>query len=170
MKAINLNLGMTEYAVGGNEENPIRINLLDVNLLKRLRAAEQKINAAMEQYQGRDDLTAEEMIGFDEMFRAIMTETFGQDICACAFGDMNCMTPVPDGSGGEIPVFRAFLESFLPVLEADIRAANPQPVVNPKVQQYTAPVITKKTPVSGLPDVSSLSKEQKAALLAELMA
>lgn len=172
MKSINYNLGMTEYAVNGDESNPIRLNVRDVNLLKRVRRASEQIKALAETHDGKETLTVEELISLDADVRRIFNEAFGQDICTAAFGDINCMTD----TGGGVPLFQAFFDAFLPVVEADIRAAMPQkPAASPKVQQYTAPIITRKQPIAGASDpygtldVSGLSKEQKAALIRQLL-
>lgn len=173
MKSINYSTGMTEYAINGDENNVVRINIHDVNILKRIKKAQLRLEELEAKYAGKEELTAEECITLDGEIRKLVTEAFGTDVLTTAFGDTNCMTDVGDNT----PIFAAFLGAFLPIIEEDIKAAAKamQPKENPKIEKYIAPVITRQQPIAGLAnpmgeiDIGSLTKEQKTALLAQLI-
>lgn len=170
MKSINFRTGFKEYAINGNEDNPIRINVTDINLKKRIDAAESKFNEIAARF-GDKAPSIDEAIEADAEIRKILADVFGTDICTAAFGDMNCFSLV-DGE----PVVVAFLKAFMPVVKADIEAAVPKNTheVRPEVKKYIEPVKPAVKPIAGLAqpynvDIGTLTKEQKAEIIAQLL-
>ena len=175
MKSINFSTGVKEYAINGNEDNPVRINVTDINLKKRIDAAESKFNEIAKRF-GEKAPSIDEAIETDAEIRKILADVFGADICTAAFGDMNCFS-----LAGDEPVIVAFLKAFMPVIKADIEAAmqTRAPEIRPEVKEYIKPVkpaaMPAVKPIAGLAqpfsaaDPGALTKEQKAALIAQLL-
>ncbi len=166
MQSINFDTGIKKYAVNGDENNVININVSDVNIIKRFRESLPKIEKLREKYSSE---TVEDVIEADAEIRILLNEAFGTDICTPAFGSTNCLSMV-----NGVPLFERFFTAFMPILEADIKANAPktakQPEIRPEVKKYIEPV----KPVAALAqpygiDVSTLTKEQKSALLAQLI-
>lgn len=180
---------LTEYAINGDESHPIRINLRDVNLKKRIEQADVRMKEILETY--GDTPSAEGAIAADVEIRACMNDVFGTDVCTPAFGATNCLTMVDD-----LPLFAHFFHSFTAMIVEDIKAMVPKamaggmgeasplageskangelnatsdasPIQKSKVEQYVAPIVERVQPAA-LPDLSALTLEQKAALLKQL--
>lgn len=157
MKNISFDNGVREYAVNGNEAEPIRINVTDLNLPKRLESAQKRLDEIAAEYSS--GLTPENASEADAELRKLMAEVFGSDVCTAAFGNTNCLTPV---NGGEF-LITAFLKALMPAVTADIKAAagkeSPSDL-RPEVAKY-------------LPEKSEnpqpMTKEEKAAIIARLL-
>lgn len=174
MKSINFDEGYKKYAINGDESRVVKIRIGDFNLLERLRSTIAEIEPLKEKFSGNPDENT--MIEIDSCIRRLIDKAFDSDVCAAAFGNSNVCTVV---SGGKL-LFEAFFEVFMPILEADIKAAVMtkkvnQPEIRPEVQKYIdAPQIA---PIAGLaepykpafPDVSGLTPEEKRALIAQLI-
>lgn len=169
MKSIRFNTGIREYAVNGNEAEPLRINISDINLMKRVEAAQTELTALRDKYTGK--LTAEQLIAADADVRGIIDRAFAADVCRIVFGEANVFSPV---GGGKL-LFEAFFEAFLPVLQEDLQTLRPQkPQPRPEITRYLPP----QEPCAALaqpygdplPDVSGLTEEQRKALIARLLA
>jgi len=110
--AVNISFATNEkeYIINGDENRVIRVNVADVNTMKRYEEATEKI----------EDLknvprTPEGLAELDRQVREQLNYTFGTDICTAAFGDVNLLSPV---EGGKM-LFEAFLEAFLPQYKKD---------------------------------------------------
>ena len=160
MKSINFNTGVRTYIVNEDESKVISINLSDIDLMGRIKEAQGQIQQLSEKYRSTEKPTFEEIKDINCEIRRVLNYTFGTDICTPAFGDANVMAPV-DGK----PLFHAFFDAFLPVLKEDLKAVAPKKMeVKPEVQRYLdKPEITTSKPIA------ALSKEQKAALIAQLL-
>ncbi|MBQ8298158.1 MAG: hypothetical protein IJX77_10300 [Ruminococcus sp.] len=173
MKSINFNTGERTYIVNEDESKVIRINLSDINLMKRINETQKQIQHLSEKYRDTKKPSFEEIKDINHEIRRIFNYAFGTDICTPAFGDANVMSPV-DGK----PLFQVFFDAFLPVLREDLKTVAPKKMeIKPEVQKYLdKPEITVSKPIAAFAqpysqglDVSTLSKEQKAALIAQLL-
>ncbi len=172
MKSINFpTCELTEYAINGDTSNPIRINLRDVNLKKRIADAESRMNEIEAKY-GTGAMTPEMAIEADAEIRAFFNSVFDTDVSTPAFGGTNCLLQI-----GELPLYAHFFTAFVEMIVEDLKeiAAQHKAVVNPNVEKYALPVITRQEPLAPLAnpygklDVGSLSEDQKAALLRQLL-
>lgn len=162
MRSINFSTGIREYAVNGDENNTIRVNLSDLNIMKRAEEAMENAAAMQEKYSGIKTPASEQLAEMDAEIRKQFNYAFGTDICTPAFGQMNCLSPVGDGK----PLFQAFFEAFLPLIKEDIAAMKPQKnELRPEVQKYLE---SEGERTDGI-DIDSLTKEQKNALLEKLL-
>ncbi|MBQ8298025.1 MAG: hypothetical protein IJX77_09620 [Ruminococcus sp.] len=175
MKSINFSTGIREYKINEDESRVIRINLSDLNMGSRIEEMKEKINALDQKYGSIKKPTSKQLAEMDSSIRSIIDYAFGTDVCTPAFGEVNVMSPV-EGT----PLFRKFFEAFLPALKADVNAMKiKKPEIRPEVQKYLEkPQISSVQPIAALAqpcsqpagiDISSLTKEQKTALLAQLI-
>lgn len=175
MRSINFSTGTREYKINEDDSRVIRINLSDLNMASRMDEMQSRIDALTQKYSGIKKPAPEQLAEMDSSIRSIINYAFGTDICTPAFGEVNVMSPVEG-----VPLFRKFFEAFLPVLKADVNAMKlEKPEVRPEVNKYlekpqissTQPLVALAQPYSqdtGL-DISSLTREQKNALLAQLI-
>lgn len=174
MKSINFDEGYKKYAVNGDESRTVKIKITDFNLLKRVEAAMTEIESFKEKYNGKPDENT--LLELDSSIRQIIDKAFDSDICSAAFGNSNIFSVVGNGKY----LFEAFFEAFMPILEADAKAAVMtkkvnKPQIRPEVNKYID--VPKAAPIAGLaepyrpamPDVSSLTAEEKRELLARLI-
>lgn len=160
MKSINFKTcELTEYAINGDERNPIRINLRDVNLRRRIESAGARMDEIQQKY--ADLATPEDAIAADAEIRELLNSVFDTDVCTPAFGDTNCLTEVDD-----LPLFAHFFRSFGAIIAEDIKAMIPPQ--ESKVEQYVAPIVTRVEPPAL--QVDALTPEQKNDLLRQLLA
>lgn len=110
--AVNISFATSEkeYIINGDENRVIRVNVADVNTMKRYEEASEKIEALK-----NVPRTPEGLAELDRQVREQLNYTFGTDICTAAFGDVNLLSPV---EGGKM-LFEAFLEAFLPQYKKD---------------------------------------------------
>ena len=171
MKSINFDEGYEQYMIGDDPSRVIKIRIGDPNLLKRIKAAIEKTDVLLEKYKNAD---VESMTEFDKEFREIINTAFDSDVCTPAFGDSNVTTLTSSGDF----LFTAFFDALMPQLEADIKAKVMTKKINadvrPEVKKYldaptVKPVAALAQPYSTAPDISSLTPEQKKALLAQLL-
>lgn len=174
MKSINFDEGYKEYAINNDPSRVIKIRVADIGLLDRVKKASADMEKLFAKYKNAPDL--DEMSAFDKEFRELLNTAFGSDICTPVFGNSSVMSLTSSGNY----LFSEFMNAFLPVLEADIKAAVMTqkinaPEIRPEVKKYVdAPTVK---PLAGLakpygeqlPDVSGLTAEQKKALLAQLL-
>lgn len=134
MNNINFNDGIKTYTLNNDESKVTRINTTDVNILKRLDTARKNIQDYAEQLSkvNESEATVEGMIkmldDYDAKIRSEINSIFNSDVSSVAFGNINCTSMC----GGQ-PLFLNFVESVIPVLEADIKAEQ-----SGKVDKYTA--------------------------------
>lgn len=170
MKSINFNEGLHEYKINGDEDRVIRLRL-EPNMVGRLEKMTDKLEDMIKSCPEKPSL--EQFAEIGDKLCVLINEAFNADICGPAFGGANPLTPVSDGK----PLFQAFLESFVPVVTEDIKkitqnSKKVQPeTVRPEVQKYigTGKPYMANPFESTVPDISTLSKEQKAQLIAQLL-
>lgn len=159
MESIKFENGIKNYAVNGDESKVISINAADLNLPKRIKEMYAEAEKLEDKYKGTD-ITAEALADADAELRRIINYTFAADICTPAFGELNIMSPV----NGK-PLYQNFFEAFMPVLEADIKAALNKDPVRPEVRKYLPDETEKKPKI----DISAMTTDEKNALLSQLL-
>lgn len=178
MQSINFSTTKKKYAINGDENNVIEVDVSDLNLIKRFEKATPKIEELEDKFKDIDSPTVEQLEEADHKLRTILNEVFESDVCTPAFGNVNCLSPVANGKF----LFEAFVEALMPMIKQDIKATAQASKIHleEKTSKYTAhldkPVITTNNPVnvyanhqtSALPDISNLTPEQKKALAMEL--
>ncbi len=130
MRSINFDGGYKTYAINGDENCTIKIQVTDFNLPKRINDALTEIEGVVEKAKGnRSD---EDMASFDTEIRATINKVFGSDICTPAFGIANVCSIASNGE----PIFYNFFNALLPIVKEDIETAAKAAEVRPEVQKY----------------------------------
>lgn len=156
MKSINFNTGIKKYAINGDEDNAVSINVSDLNLFKRIKDSEtafDPILARLDEEENTPELLAE----VDKAIKDKLDFIFGTNISEKVFGGTNCLSPLEDGN----LLFMAFFEAFVPVVLEDIKKTQKSfdESKNDKFSKYL-PKEEKKP----IPDLSKLTPEQLAYL------
>lgn len=170
MQSINFQTGVwREYAINGDEDNTIRVNLSDLNLPKRMEEIDAEAKALFAQI--RDDRSEQMLAVADTKLRAMLDHVFGEGLSERAFGAVNVLSPNEDGEC----LFTAFCEAFGKLLREDAETFRKErtvlkPTVTPAVRKYLPPgSAALAEPSAAVPDVGSLTPEQKQALLRQLL-
>lgn len=160
MQNIQFDDGCKSYMINNDESKIIRVNISDLNIHKRYEAAKDKMFAEIDRIKD-SDITPEDLAQADKTIRDNLNCIFGSDICTAAFGQTNVLSMV---SGGKL-LIESFLDAFLPMITADIKAVSEAAKISleDKTAKYIAPVTDK--PV----DVDSLTPAQKKVLLEQLI-
>ena len=161
MQSINFDDGYKSYMINNDENKIIRINVTDLNTSKRFEDALSAIDKLMDEVKG--DISEERFIEADRVIREQLDHVFGDGVCETVFGKTNVLSATESGK----LLIEGFLDALLPVVKADMEAAAAKSRANfeKKMAAYIEPVINDD---NKLPDISSLTDEQKQALLAEL--
>ena len=156
MKSINFNTGIKKYAVNGDENNAISINVSDLNLYKRIMEAETAFDPFFERLD-REENTPELLFEVDKAVKEKLDSIFGANVSEKAFGDTNCLSTLEDGN----LLLMAFLEAFIPMVLEDVNKAQQSFNENKdiKFSKYLPKEEKKPTP-----DLSKLTHEQLAYL------
>ena len=118
MESINFNTGVKRYAVNGDENNVISINVSDINLYKRIMDAKGAFEPIVSRLDHEEN-TPELYYQVDREIKEKLDFVFETDISSHAFGDVNCLSELEDGS----LLFMSFFEAFAPMVVKDINAA-----------------------------------------------
>ena len=164
MHSINFEVGnYKEYALNGDENNTIKIDISDIGLIKRLRKAMEEIDEYQKQFEGKEEADENLVSELDEKAREIINKVFDSDVCTKAFGSKNCMSAASNG----LPNIVNFLNAFIPVIQNDFKSEieKEQKNLEEKTAKYIEPVVNNFAPAI---DISALSDEQKQALIEEL--
>ena len=176
--SINFDSGnYKEFAINGDENNTVKINVSDMGILTRAQDALKHIDGIVEELtekekQGVDN--AELFKEQDEKARQMVNTIFATDICTHALGGTNAFSTASNGK----PVIVNLLEALIQILVQEIKAAQTaaQIKLEDKTDKYIKPVTV--TPVKPLPfiplakpeiDIENLTAEEKNALLKELL-
>lgn len=161
MQSINFDDGYKSYMINNDENKIIRINVTDLNTSKRFEDAVSAIDKLMDEVKG--DISEERFIEADRVIREQLDHVFGNGVCEIVFGKTNVLSATESGK----LLIEGFLDALLPVVKADMEAAAAKSRANieKKMAAYIEPVISND---NELPDISSLTDEQKQALIAEL--
>lgn len=171
MQTINFNEGKyKEFAVNGDESRIIKINTGDYGIIERLRKAMHRIEDFQSELEGSDKKGIDIFAEMDSKAREIINEAFNSDVCTAAFGETNCFSE----DERHRPIIINFLEAFLPVLQNEIKSTVQAQAIHieKKTDKYIKPVL-QKPQFAGMAekpaiDISSLTQEQKDAILREL--
>lgn len=175
MKSIDFEIGnIKKYAINGDENNCIELDVSDIGLLNRFKTAMTEIEEYQKELSSVNSPCEDIFEQMDIKAREIVNKAFDCDVCTKAFGDKNCFSTASNGK----PVLINFLEAFIPIITEDFgkNAASQKAHTEAKTGKYIAPIVNKE-PVVGLahpygnvlPDVSGLSAEEKRALIAQLI-
>lgn len=161
MQSINFDDGFKSYMINNDENKIIRINVTDLNTSKRFEDAVSAIDKLIDEVKG--DISEERFIEADRVICEQLDHVFGNGVCETVFGKTNVLSATESGK----LLIEGFLDALLPVVKADMEAAAAKSRANieKKMAAYIEPVINDD---KKLPDISSLTDEQKQALLAEL--
>ena len=119
MHSINFDTGYKTYTINGDENNVIRLNLADPNLIKRIETAMSDIEKFKNSITNETTLP-EVYEKFDKLVKDKIDFAFGEGTSKAVFGDLNCLTVANDK--GEC-VFETFLAAIMPVIRNDIEQA-----------------------------------------------
>lgn len=158
MQSINFNNGTREFAINGDENNVIRVNITDINLMARMKEAMKSCEDAMERYAQISEPQPEQLSQADQEIRAVIDKAFAADVSSHAFGQTNCISPVGSGK----PICIEFLEAFMPIITGEIKSAMAAANVTleDKTDKYTKPVLTAVNPQPENPGIQ-LTTEQR---------
>lgn len=178
MHSINFDSGdYKEYAINGDENNTIRINVSDIGIITRIQDAMSKADNIAEEVSEREKNEDKTQLlkEYDQRARDMVNDIFGGDVCTAALGSVNVFSVASNGK----PVLVNFLEALLAVVVQEIKSAQTaaQIKLEEKTDKYIKPAITMQTTApqyAGMVsqpnlDVSALTQEQKNALFRELL-
>lgn len=176
MQSINFESGnYKEYAINGDENNTIRIDVSDLGFVDRFKTAMKEIEKAQEEYSAIKNPSEDILSEIDRRARDIVNKAFDCDVCTKAFGNKNCLSRASNGE----PILINFLNAFIPIIKKDFGSAiQAQHIkLEDKTEKYTKPIVSQPTAAPqyvGMVsqpslDISSLTQEQKNALLRELI-
>lgn len=175
MHSINFEVGTyKEYAINGDENNTIRIDVSDLGFVDRFKKAMSEIEAAQKEYENIKTPSEDILVEMDSRARGIVNRAFDCDVCTKAFGSKNCLSVASNGE----PILINFLNAFIPIIKNDFGSAiQAQQKQVDKTEKYTKPIVSQQAAapkyigMASQPslDVSSLTQEQKNALMRELI-
>lgn len=119
MQSINFAKGYKTYAINGDENNTVKINVADPNLKNRIIGIMQEIESYKSKY-GDAAVTDEVLTELDDFTKAKLDEAFGKGFSQSVFGELSCFAITEDE--GKF-VYETFMEAFLPIVTADIEQA-----------------------------------------------
>lgn len=119
MQSINFNTGYKTYAINEDENNVIRVNLADPNLLHRMEEVLDYMDTFKDEI--TDDMTTSEVYAkFDKLVKDKIDYAFGEGTSKAVFGNVNCLTVANDE--GEC-IFETFLNAIMPIIYNDVNEA-----------------------------------------------
>ena len=164
MQSINFDTGYKTYAVNGDENNVIRINVADLSIKARIKEMYARIGDLESEYRNTDKPTDEQYAEVDKKIKAEINYAIGTDVCTPAFGLLNCMTILPDSGKS---VAQSFLEALTPIIQKDIDeyVEKIEELKESKMKKYL-----ESTAKSGIEkvDIDKLSQEEKDRILSEM--
>lgn len=136
MKSINFDTGVKRYALNGDENNCIEINVCDPNVIARFERLQPVLEAELDKVNGFWELDTAERTALDTKLKNLLDEMFDADISSKVFGNASCLSPL---ASGEIFIM-AFLDAFIPVIGKDISFAQKSFMKNSakKAEKYIA--------------------------------
>lgn len=108
MQSIDFNSGnYKEYAINGDENRVIRINVSDVGIITRIQDAMSKADNIAEEVSEREknEDRTQLLKEYDQRAREMVNDIFGSNVCTAALGGINVFSM---GSNGK-PVLFNFL-------------------------------------------------------------
>lgn len=122
MQSINFNSGnYKEYAINGDENRVIRINVSDVGIITRIQDAMSNADNIAEEVSEREknEDRTQLLKEYDQRAREMVNDIFGSDVCTAALGSVNVFSVASNGK----PVLVNFLEALLVVVVQEIKSA-----------------------------------------------
>lgn len=173
MESINFNIGnIKEYAINGDENNTIKIDVSDYGLIERFKTAMTEIESVQQEYKSINNPNEDVFKEMDKKARDIVNKAFDNDVCSKAFGNKNCLSTASNGK----PMLINFLEAFIPIIQRDFGSVikAQQITIEQKTEKYTKPVIVQSKPqfvgmTTPAIDVSNMTADEKAALIKDLL-
>lgn len=147
MKSIGLDVQYEEYAINGDSNRVIRVNVRDVNLMNRLENSLDKIKEFEKKLKGSKD--PETAFKLDALVKRELDAVFNCSLSDTVFEGANCITSI---AGNGKTLFESFIDTFIPVLMEDLKAA------------YTANAITLKSVNNDITDEYIKSVEKLSEL------
>lgn len=176
MQSINFERGnYKEFAINGDENNTVKINVSDVGILTRLQDALERIDGIAEDVEKKEkqdiskaDLFKEQ----DERVREMVNKIFDTDICTSALGGTNAFSVASNGKPVIVNLLEALIQILVQEIKADQTAA--QIKLEDKTDKYVKPItVSPAKPFIPLAEpaiaVETLTAEEKNALLKELL-
>lgn len=163
MKSINFNSGIKEYAVNGDENNVIRINVGDMNIAARFKENVNFFDEIEKDIEENGSPTPEKIAEYDKLIKEKIDYIFGADVSSHAFGNTNCLSPVGNGN----LLFTEFMNAFMDLIKEDAEKFREESGAKSKVANYLPPEKKKeaaKSKKTKAPDLSKLSEKQLAYL------
>ena len=114
--SINFNTGIKRYALNGDENKCIEINVGDPNIIARYEKLQAELDAEMARVDNFAAMETDERTALDERLKAMLDEMFDTDISAKVFGNASCVSVL---SNGDL-LIEAFLNAFMPIVTKDI--------------------------------------------------
>lgn len=164
MQSINFDTGYKTYAVNGDENNVIRINVADLSIKSRIKEMYARIGALESEYRDTDKPTDEQYAEVDKKIKAEINYAIGTDVCTPAFGLLNCLTILPDSGKS---VAQSFLEALTPIIQKDVDeyVNKIKKLDKRKVKKYLEP--TAKSSIEKV-DIDKLPQEERDKILSEM--
>lgn len=159
MKSINFDTGARHYAINGDENNTVSININDINLFGRIQKAKEIFDPILARLDA-EEVTPELYREVDAEIKKKLDYIFGTDLSSHVFGDVNCLSCLDDGR----LLFVSFFEAFSQVILDDINKSREDAAKKKaeQISQYLPPTEAgaDEAPIS----LDSLSEEQLAYL------
>ncbi len=130
---LNFSDGLKEYTINNDTSRVIRINPSDIGIIKRLQAAQERIDNLKEVYSNVES-TVEALAECDKELKSIIDDVFGSPVSDVVFGSANCLSP----AGGAC-LYENFLNAVLPEIEKNVKAE--QKASEERIRKYTDKVI-----------------------------
>ena len=121
MQSIDFNSGnYKEYAINGDENRVIRINVSDVGIITRIQDAMSNADNIAEEVSEREknEDRTQLLKEYDQRVREMVNDIFGSDVCTAALGSVNVFSVASNGK----PVLVNFLEALLAVVVQEIKS------------------------------------------------
>lgn len=164
MQSINFDKGYKTYAVNGDENNVIKINIADLSIKARIKEMYARISDLESEYRNIDKPTDEQYAEVDKKIKAEINYAVGTDVCTPAFGLLNCLTILSDSGKS---VAQSFLEALMPIIKKDVDEYTEKikKLDKSKMKKYLEPTVK-----SGMEkiDVDKLPQEEKDKILSEM--
>ena len=109
MQSIDFNSGnYKEYAINGDENRVIRINVSDVGIITRIQDAMSNADNIAEEVSEREknEDRTQLLKEYDQRAREMVNDIFGSDVCTAALGSVNVFSVASNGK----PVLVNFLK------------------------------------------------------------
>ena len=103
MQSIDFNSGnYKEYAINGDENRVIRINVSDVGIITRIQDAMSKADNIAEEVSEREknEDRTQLLKEYDQRAREMVNDIFGSDVCTAALGSVNVFSVASNGRRG----------------------------------------------------------------------